>query len=134
MLDDKYILKKQVSNDIAQNYNNKISTIIDEIDDLKKSLINDKKIIVYLSERIHALFIKLAPKFSPEQIKKQREYNKELRKIKLFNTKKVQTPSGDIIALKSIRKDTLNSLFYSIQHQQRAIIIMRITKILQNKK
>ena len=89
MLDDQYTVKKQVAQDMALDYNNKISLILSEIDYLKKEIIFDKKKIVFLNERLQALFIKLSPKLIPSQIIKQREFNKQLRNIPLFKNKKV---------------------------------------------
>jgi len=102
MLDDQYTVKKQVAQDMALDYNNKISLILSEIDYLKKEIIFDKKKIVFLSERLQALFIKLSPKLILSQIYKQKEFNKQLRKIPLFVNKKVLDSDNHVVIQRQI--------------------------------
>jgi len=102
MLDDQYTVKKQVAQDMALDYNNKISLILSEIDYLKKEIIFDKKKIVFLNERLQALFIKLSPKLIPSQIIKQREFNKQLRNIPLFKNKKVLDSDNHVVIQRQI--------------------------------
>jgi len=86
---------REVVHDLSDEYNNKVSSILEEIDEIKLSLFEYPENIIYLNERLHSLFCKLHPKIfkltngkikSSTQIK----YHKVFEKIKrrIFKTKR----------------------------------------------
>lgn len=73
-----------VKKDMGDDFNEKLSLILTQIDWYKQRLLIDKKVVVQLGERFYALFVKLYGKMKKaemeEDIKKQQQLFKELDK------------------------------------------------------
>lgn len=94
----------EVKKDMSQDYNEKISNLLAEIDILKQRLLCDPSLIINLTERIHALFIKLSQKMDEKEIAKQINYKRKISGIKLFGTDKYIDEYGNLCTKRMIYK------------------------------
>ena len=73
--------------DLSEEFNSSVAKLLEEIDFIKKALHEDKYLIKKLDERLHALSIKIYPKMTSDENKKQISYRNHIRKIRWFKTK-----------------------------------------------
>ena len=84
---DELVVKK----DMGDDYNEKLSLILTEVDTLKQVLLTDSTVIIQLNERLNAWFIKIYGKMSAKEMKdaidKQKTFQENLVKhtAPLFN-------------------------------------------------
>lgn len=87
--EDKVIIK-----DMSEDFNSKVATILEEIDLIHHHIIDNKLLIVKLSERIHALYRKLFNKMNTEEKKRQSDLRHKLGKIQLGKHRPTLNSSG----------------------------------------
>ena len=75
----------QVRKDMAETYNEKLSHIIDEIEQCKKAMIHNKEAAYILAERLHSWFMKIYGKLKinnlEDDIKLFDEYSQKLKEL-----------------------------------------------------
>ena len=96
-MEEKVQADKVVIKDLSQEYNHKINSILEDIDEIKLSLMYEKKNIILFNNRLHTLFVKLYPKIiklpmGKEKVRKQEKYNIkfESNKHRIWITKRDQ--------------------------------------------
>lgn len=94
-----------VKKDFAQEYNEAVKRILDEIDECKKQMLMQPSVIINYNERLHALFLKLYQKMNKDERGMQLKIRRIISKIKLFYPKRF-VEEGEIITKKIMhRKD-----------------------------
>jgi len=63
----------------GEYYINRITQLLDQIDQLEQLLTEDKRIIIQLQERLHALYKQIAIELTPQEKKIQIEIMKKLK-------------------------------------------------------
>jgi len=87
---------EKVIKDMSEKYNSDVGEIQDEINILKKQILIQPDFIINLMERIHALYIKLNQKMTPNEIKIQNKFRKDISKINLFKYKRILDEYGNV--------------------------------------
>lgn len=89
--------ESKVIKDMNDDYNSKVSRLLDEIDELKQEILVNKRIIYLLNERLHSLFIKLSGKMLPQEINRQFEFKRKISKIRIGRIARRMNDSGEIV-------------------------------------
>ena len=88
--------ENKVLKDMSQDYIQKVASILDDLDDLKMALLQDRKYVVPLNVRLHSLFIKLSGKMYNKEIQKQYKYKQAIAKLRITLTKRFPGSHGEI--------------------------------------
>jgi len=96
MQDSSDEVEEKVIKDMSEKYNSDVGEIQDEINILKKQILIQPDFIINLMERIHALYIKLNQKMTPNEIKIQNKFRKDISKINLFKYKRILDEYGNV--------------------------------------
>ncbi len=89
--------EKKVTTDLNEYYNKKISSLLEEIDQIKMGLDNNPKSILLLNQRLHTLFLRLYKKCDIKKkdfITMQKKYNYTFEKYKTKMWKIVNKENG----------------------------------------
>ena len=97
MQEDSKDIEEKVIKDMSDKYNEDIANIQEQIDILKQQILTNPDFIINLTERIHALYIKLHQKMKPEEITLQNKFRKAIAKVKLFKYKKILNEYNNVI-------------------------------------
>jgi len=85
---------KKIVKDMTEDYNQKVSRIQDQIDELKQNIIYDPNLVPKLNERLHSLAIKLFPKMTTHEKKMQMHFKKEISNINIGRPQRVMGADG----------------------------------------
>jgi len=79
----------KVVKDMSEDYILKLSTLLGEIDYLKKLIVSDPEYIVNLEERVHALFVLLSRKMNSNELFKQYQMRRKILSIPVLRKKRI---------------------------------------------
>ena len=92
--------KEFIAQDLTEKFVEKVGIIIDEIDDCKKELLENKFAILKIANRLDSLFDLIEHQLGEEfklDIKRQNLFSEYIEKINLGKYKRVQDETGNIV-------------------------------------
>lgn len=100
MPDDENSNSNIVIKDLAEDYNFKVATLLDEIEHSKRMVLVDQRYVIELNYLLHSLFIKLSPKLTTDEMELQYRYRKAVNKLTPLRTKKIEDrTSGHLVTV-----------------------------------
>lgn len=78
----------QVKKDMAEDYANKLSNLLGDIDICKQEMIIDPYCVLHLNERLHALYMKLDAKMNSEEREEEKTIKRKINGIVILLTKR----------------------------------------------
>jgi hypothetical protein len=109
-------------------YINRITQLLDEIDELEKLLTQDKRLILDLHSRIHALYKQIAIELTPEELQIQRKIMQKLKehKQKMIITRRTVNNDYKVVNITNLHPEHYYKFKYWLEKRQ-----IHINKILK---
>ena len=79
----------QVKKDMAEDYANKLSNILGDVDHCKQEMITNPYCVLHLNERLHALYMKLDAKMNDKEWEEEKQIRKEINTIPILLVKRI---------------------------------------------